>query len=454
MLSIGSSKATKGRCQMSSKSLAGIPSHIRHVLKIFNKVSNAKVSLADERVRNYLVESSSDYRNAIRDKILTCMRKGLPYKPNELAPYINDNLQALFSGDINSDPMENISTRSIFNLKDKNGWIREDQTQITSTQSRSIKKYTDHQAKLIRSFSSYYSPLRKLPKDKLFANTFKWYVRLLEKTPVVFFLKVTNRLFSDYSIAELCKPVSDFREELSKLQNKHIRDALSKSKSMRSYHFTELLNPDLFGLAIKSQYALKHTGDFEEALMSLNWEELNDQSDALCDILSRKRDIKLVNQQLKPVNVDPNRFIRELPLKDIFLQLDSLSVNEVLPYDIIYDDLYMLTIESLIIDQNHDAVMKLIEKYRTDLQLIAVRLSLDSPAIMDFLSSQKASSGISKTHFNSSYEELLLIAKMNHTEDSGDEHYKFADVMKRIGELGLDRVNYGTSNNCIYISGN
>lgn len=437
---------------MSSKTLAGIPSHIRHVLKIFNKVSNAKVSLADDRVRNYIIESSSDYRNAIRDKILTSMKKGLPYKPNELAPYINDNLQALFSGDINSDPLENISTRSIFDLKDKNDLIQ-DQTQITSTQNRSIKKYTDHQANLIRSFSSYYSPLRKVPDDQLFVNSFKWYVRLLEKTPVVFFLKVTNRLFSDYSIAEFNKPVSDFREELSKLQNKHIRDVSSKSKSMRSYHFAELLNPDIFSLAIKSQPALTGTGDFEEALLSLSWEELDNQSDVLCDILSSKRQIKLVNQRLDPVDVDPSQFVRELPLTDLFLQLDSLPVNEVLPYDIIYDDLYMLTIESLIIDQNHDAVMKLLEAYRADLQLISVRLSLDSPAIVDFLDSQKPSSGVPKKHFNSSYEELLLIAKTNHTEDSDNKHYKFANVMKKIGELGLDRVNYGTSNNCIYISG-
>lgn len=437
---------------MSSKSLAGIPSHIRHVLKIFNKVSNAKVSLADDRVRNYLIESSSDYRNAIRNKILTCMRNGSPYKPNELAPYINDNLRALFSGDINSDPLENISTQSIFDLKDKNDLIQDDQTQITSTHNRSIRRYTDHQANLVRSFSSYYSPLRRVPDDQLFANSFKWYVRLLEKTPVVFFLKVTNRLFSDYSIAELNKPVSDFHEELSKLQNKHIRDVSSKSKSMRSYHFTELLNPDLFSLAIKSQSAIKGTGDFEEALLSLSWEELDKESDALCDILSSKREIKLVNQQLEPVDIDPSQFVGELPLKDVFLQLDSLSVNEVVPYDIIYDDLYMLTIESLIIDQNHDAVMKLLEAYRADLQLVAVRLSLDSPAIVNFLNSQKPSSGLPKKHFNSSYEELLLIAKTKHTDDS-DKHYKFANVMKRIGELGLDRVNYGISNNCIYISG-
>ncbi|CCE85324.1 Piso0_004912 [Millerozyma farinosa CBS 7064] len=438
---------------MSSKTLAGIPSHITHVLKIFNKVSNAKVSLADDRVRNYLIESSSDYRNAIRDKILTCMRKGLPYKPNELAPYINDNLQALFSGDINSDPLENISTRSIFDLKDKKDLIQEDQTQITSTQNRSIKKYTDHQANLIRSFSSYYSPLRKVPNEQSFTNSFKWYVRLLEKTPVVFFLKVTNRLFSDYSIAELNKPVSDFREELSKLQKKHISDVSSKTKSTRSYYFTELLNPDLFSLAIKGQSAFKGTADFERALSSLSWEELNNQRDALCDILSSKREIKLVNRQLEPVNVDPRQFVRELPLKDLFLQLDSLSVNEVLPYDIIYDDLYILTIESSIIDQNHDVVMKLLEAYRADLQLIAVRLSLDSPAIIDFLNSQKPSSGVPKKHFKSSYEELLSIAKTNHMANSDDKHYKFANVMKKIGELGLHRVNYGTSNNCIYISG-
>ena len=439
---------------MSNYTLSRLPDHILHIFKIYERASNNALPYKNVRIKNYLQRTTPEYNNFQRQKLLTDKSEKGKFNPNDFPPIISTLIKPIFEGSLDLGELENMRTEDIFKQHQDKKEPREtdnnevDFTPIISSASRTTKNFTDYQAQIASSFAAYFSPYRSVPKVNLIKNSFQWYQRLLNNTPIIFVLRQTNRLFSESSLSQVNKPLNDFKTAIMLLQNSFADES---DKTIRNYHFTDLSTVDLFSLANKSQRHFQSDKDFEKLFASADWKTENNVNDKLSEALVANKSVELTDRSFNTVNVSPHEIINKFPIHKVLKELEYTNVREVFPYDIKYHDYHLLTIENPIIQDDHSKLLNILEAYKNSFEIISVRMGLNNQVINDFFSQKVHASDTVST--SKSYDELLQIAKSRHDE-AGQKRSEISSIdtlMKRLGEFGLVRVEEGFAKNCIYL---
>lgn len=389
------------------------------MLKIYHEISVQESLYPNNEVQTYLRKASKQYCEFQQYKLLN----DHSFKREDFSLILSHSIKPIFAKPIKQNGIESMKTQDLFK-------VRIDQD--SSTGQVVARNYNDYEAKLIMTLASHYNRYTLLPKSKIMYDQFKWYLRLLENTPIFLVLKHENRLFSENSINQFDKLILDMKRQVTKL-------AIDKNKltnSTRSYHFTDLTTYDIFKMAIKSQKYFQNNDDFDSILKTINWNEVSTIKDELITRFS-PHNIQEIDSNLHKVKqseiID---FFKKNRLNRILKDLHKYSLNQVFPYDLQYSSYYVLCIEDSIIEQNHNQLFDLIENL--DFEIIASRLSLSNNLINQFF---KLGVGQSNPI---NYETLLKKAQKTST-------LELETTMKRLGELGLTHVQQGCHNNCIYL---
>lgn len=439
---------------MSNYTLSRLPDHILHIFKIYERASNNALPYKNARIKNYLQRTTPEYYNFQRNKLLTDNSGIGKFNPNDFPPIISTLIKPIFEGPLELGGLENMRTEDIFKQHQDKKVAREtddnisDFTPIISSASRTTKNFSDYQAQIASSFAAYFRPYRSVPNVNLIKNSFQWYQRLLNNTPIIFVLRQTNRLFSESSLSQVNKPLNDFKRAVSLLQNNFADES---DKNIRNYHFTDLSTVDLFSLANKSQRHFQSDKDFDSLFATADWKTQNNVHDKLSEALLANKSVEMTDQSFNTVNVSPHEIISKFPLHKVLKELEYTNVREAFPYDIKYHDYHLLTIENPIMQEDHSELLNILDTYKDSFEIISVRMGLNNQTINDFFSHNIHSSDTIST--SESYDELLEIAKSKH-DGAGKKKSELSSIdtlMKRLGESGLIRVEEGFAKNCIYL---
>jgi len=438
---------------MSNFTLSRLPDHILHIFKIYERASNNILPYKSPRIKKYLQRTTPEYYNFQRNKLLASNSNHGKFNPNDFPPLISKLIKPIFEGPLELGGLEDVRTQDIFKQDQNKKDARETDenisefTPIISTTSRTTKNFTDYQAQIASSFAAYFNPYQSVPNVKLIKNSFQWYQRLLNNTPIIFVLRQTNRLFSEASLSQVNKPLNDLKKAVLLLQNSFTD---GDEKSIRNYHLTDLSTVDIFSLANKSQHYFQSDKDFDKLFETTDWKSQNKVHDKLSEALLLNKKVELTDQSFNAVKVSPHEIISKYPLRKVLKELEYANVRDVFPYDVKYHDYYLLTIENPIIQDDHSELLKILDEYKDSFEIISVRLGLNNQTINDFFSHNVHSSD--SVSSSKSYDELLQIAKSNHDRTGEENEVSNIDrLMKRLGESGLIRVEEGFTKNCIYL---
>lgn len=434
---------------MSKITLDRLPKHVKHMFRIYEGACSSLDPLKAKKLRKYARESSADYENFQRFKLLN--EKSLTNKLDKHAfpPIILSNIANLFEEPLNIGKLEGIPTRDLLKLeKIKSSLYKRVpfETDPIPSETHKTKHYTDYQAHVLNSLASYFKWNRSLPPTKQARNSFLWYLRLLRQTPVILFLKEDNRLFSETSLSEVNKPLQDFQHDLSRLRATYKGH---EEKSTRNYHMTDLVSLDLFDLAIRSQYVFQDEGLFEHNVNNFNWDALDLVQDKLTHFLSCDRSITITDSEFVPVSVDAESLMAKYPFREVIKQAESFPVREVFPYDLKYVDYYILTIENPILNEDHLGLFKLLQSFKDHFHLAAVRIHMRNEYTNKFFHSVAANQ-FSSAFDSGTYNDLLQLAKTRHNSDVV-ENTPLGRLVKLLGEQGLVRVEESPDKSALYL---
>lgn len=445
---------------MSRKTISRLPTHIQDLLSIYSNTGLKSSLYPDETVNNYLLHSSKQYKQFQQYKLK------------------NEYLHEI------SHPLETRSTSSLFKKHIKFDAI---------PSLHKISHHTTYYANLLVTLSSHISPYSS-PPPKL-APSFQWYRNTL-KTPFLLILKYKNRLFShdsvtqnDYFVKKMKLSVNqlgntvgnsvmvgnDRRDSSIELKVGQSGDNLNgnqsgdksndgesggkladgldtsrdntfnpnslfsglkdevpsntfnessknpwSSRPTRTYHFSDLFTYDLFNLAIKSEQVKK------DDLQDIKWSEIDKVSDPLVNSMNSEK-YKFINSRGE--EVEENEVKEYIEAEGV----EKLKTTE-FPYDLEYNNFHILTIEEPVIKENHQELFNLVEN--SEFEVVGARLSLENDFINDFITNF-----FNKSEDRGNYDSLIKEGKSTNMELT----------MKRLGELGLIRVENGCNKNCLYL---
>ncbi|KAK6201603.1 uncharacterized protein RJT21DRAFT_114219 [Scheffersomyces amazonensis] len=417
---------------MSARTFFRIPETIGYVLKIYEKSSN-KISLfPDPDVRKFLRKTSNEYTLYQQSLILNSNTIAF----NDFSTIVGNSIEPLFKKRIKFNTIDDIPTQELFNITPKP--ISDEEDSITSLYSKTTSKTSNFFARIVSTFASATSPQSEVPKVPSIENAFKWYIKLLNNTPIVLILSSKNRLFSSSSLSQIDKPLIDLRRKILEISNK------LETKSFRSYHLTSLELLDIFQLAIKFQnkFYKQNISEFMKILSQINWQE-DIPDDALSNHIKSQERYKIIDKSFKKVDETQfNSFLtydRFVAINDL---LDDREVSDVFLYDLIYSMNYLLCVEEAAINQNYKEILDAIKS--SEFEIIAVRLSLDNQEIIKAISDSSHKSDESSGPMN--YNALLEKAK-----DARQESSNIDKLLKALARQNLIRVEEGCHKNCIYL---
>lgn len=421
---------------MSSHTVNRIPLTIRKFLRIYVLASQKVAGSRSEVVRNYFYHTSDEFRRFQTYKLL---RQNTIHCPN-FPPLMRKLVGPIVDGGLDLGELENLSTDELFNLpKDY------EEMPIYSEYGSTVKNFTNHEAQILSSFASYLNPYKSLPQTKSQRHSFKWYLKLLKNTPVFLILSQRHKLFSETSLYQINKPLIDINSEIIKLGNKLGRELKGES-AKRNYHLTDLATIDIFAMALKSFDSFsKNLGDsFKSVLSEVDWNEIDQRVDQLSDKLFSSKILDIIDTKtgkkiIYPFSLSDN-FGKQYSLLSMRKKLENSNIEEVIPFDMVYNQYYILTIEDPVLHQNHSSLLKLIEK--SDFEVLGARISLENDLINDYLKSS-----LIQHEAILDYESLLQHAAKRHNGSRGNIDY----LMKSLGGLGLTRVEQDFRKNCIYL---
>lgn len=416
---------------MSKHTVSRIPSHVLQILRTYELVSTKTSSYRDKYINEYIKTSNSGYQHFHRSKLF----RHNEYREKDFSYIERKHVGILFEKRLDLGDIESLSTQDIFTSPKT--LTMEDP--IYPNYFNTPKQSTDYYAKLLTLFASHYTPYVSVPPVETVINSFRWYLKLLSNTPVFFVLRQRNRLFSDSSLNQLNKPLSDLKESVRKLGNAFV-SGVNDDTATRNYHLTDLATTDLLQVAIKNNERFMgiEIGTFEEIMQSINWAEYHKKSDSLIEAIAGK-EIMVTDSQLNKIERDQLERLIQIQYFDKALKKAQKGRLMSFPYDIKYDELYLLTIENTILDQDHSAFLLMLEK-SSDFEIIAVRLSLQHPLIYNFF---RESIDLSKKPSN--YTELL------HAAQQPSKINNFSNFMKGLGRLSLVNVEESCDIHSMYL---
>ncbi|OVF09486.1 hypothetical protein A9F13_05g03036 [Clavispora lusitaniae] len=348
-------------------------------------------------------------------------------------PIMSQILAPVFDGPLRLEdddiPVENITQSS-------------SQSLIVSERHRSIRHFTDYQAKVLSTFASAFSPYSVLPRANSAFKSFVWYQRLLLNSPIIFFLKQRQTLLSESSVLFRNHALESLKSSISAISAPY-NTSVQRDQRIRNYHLTDLVSTDIFKLATLAES--KRRVPLEELSSGSFWKNFPSDNRLSQELLNAQKpvlvDTNNIAQSPAVLNDIPNRF----PMRKILRDIESIeSINQikgVFPFDMVYNDIYILTIEHPILQENHSPVIELLEKSK-DFEVIAVRVSSQISDMRDSVIGEESSIEEPTAKFDATYEELLQWAEEKHNQDN-QRVSGIIPVLQKLGQWGFVKVEEG-----------
>lgn len=438
---------------MSQITVNRLPGYVRRLLQVYERCGEQNHQYHDPSVRIHLQKQSDQHRLFIRHKIL---QKRINLSNTDFPPLQKRLVLPMFLKQFSYDYLENHGIDDLFrpeyNQLDSHKLSATDfehqqpssietapiLPRIVSARNISINRYSPYQANLIKSLAAYFSPRRHVPNVLSYNNIFTWFQRLLSYTPVVIILRQPQRLFSEASINQVNYPYSNLQYQVEQLSQGFGNS--DENLGTRAYHLTELVDTDILSLALKSKldydYNMLIAGTNHS---KLNWPKYGLFHDKLSQLLHSCKQVTLLHKE-KPYEGDPNKAFTQDYIDSTMKFVEDNLVSDVFPFDLAYNDYFILTIESAILHANHDDLMKLILDM-SEFDVCAVRLDLNNPLLQKSL---KYSTSTNNTDSNSDYQHLLQSIHKPPTSNVDKLIQSFA-------ELGLTNVSHGINRDSLYL---
>lgn len=432
---------------MSKYTWERIPTALEHAVHIYQTTCQRQIPYPDTLVHNFVKKSSDSYRYFHRNKLLGPEESSInaedfnPMVAKVLAPLIKDPIR-----------LQGIEALSVEEIMAQAGFEMRPLEPLISQKPKSVRNTSNFLANILSSFASTCSPLQALPPNKGAMNSFFWYRKLLASTPIIIFLRQKQRLFAETTILQQNLPYEKLRKDLDSLTHQYRNSSLSNQK-IRNYYFTNLATPDLFRLASLSQDI--NSAKWNDKNFWLNLQKSDPLSDELMD--TQKPHIIGYDKTKPELALNDKSIPRSYPLpelqKKILRQEETPELRSLFPYDVHYSDLYILTIEEPILQEDHEKLLDVLEQNQ-DMEIIAARLMLYFPDITNSLLDASRKSSVRKgiRSQNMNYDELLKMAQETRHEEAQKDNKNFmSNFFERLGRLGLVYVEDGSAKNTINI---
>lgn len=417
---------------MSRHTITRIPSDIQNIFRIYEHACNKFGTVQNLLIRRHLQRAGPYYDRFSRSKLLRQDNHHVIYHPSDFEPVVAEVIAPIFTEPIKLEDNDQFHSRERQTKLHDNA--------LVSEKNISSKQFTDHQAKILSLLASYYSPLSRLPPLKVAFKSFMWYQRLLANTPIMFFLRQKQRLMSDPSLRSANLPLRKFTDDLTKLTSKYINEP-TLDKRVRNYHMTLLTTTDLLDLALKTEAQ----GDLQDENLFADafWETFENANDPLS---GRLREYQLPYVSDHDGN-HPLSGAKSFLVTEVIRSLDTIDdpreYLSAFPFDLSYHELFVLTIEAPVIDEDHSELLNLLERH-TGLEVCAVRLSV---ADNSFLGTMEWILAARDNSTQTTYDQLLNMAKRLRTLDRSG----VPGVLERIGQWGLLEVHESSSGKGLYM---
>lgn len=403
-------------------------------MTLYERTTSYNSAIPDIAVKRNLINTKTDrYQMYLTNQLIT--RKTLA--SDRFPKPVRELVRPLFSEPMIYDDLENLSVNDLFKNEFKNKISLDNDNRLPRILSDSHitnKNFTDYQAQIIKSLAAYYTPHSYVPDVLNLKKVYQWYHRLLTYSPIILFFKQKNRLFSNPSLHQINFPYLRLFEEIENLKSKH-------SDVSRSYHLTELSDIDILQLAIKSQLQFTQNDSYIHNFdpQEIDWASINKIPDKLCHSLYTNKEIDIINNDFSVYNDLPDNIFTTHSMKGLLNPTRIDKIPEIFPYDLVYNDYFILSIEPPILNTDHTALTNILNNFSDDFTCFSARLNLSNTEIKQFFQSKSKDT----SRNNGTYEELLNAASNN------PSHIEI--LTKRLAENGLTKVETGCHKNCIYL---
>lgn len=394
---------------------------------MFKEYKKASERLTDIRgtAKNFIQKSAPLYQTFTRRKLVSNEHNGEPiFNPKDFTRVEADIVKNIFDNPLNLEAEADEFLNKRIEVLYGNPTSEDHQTTLISTRADDRKAMSAYHSRIASNFASYYSPL-EAPFS--FSKSLIWYRRLLANTPIIFFFKQKQHLFSEASLIQYNFAEHTLRENVRQLKKKYFQDD-SLDKRVRNYYFSDLVTTDILSLAINSEN-LKTLP--EECSGSRDFWKLLESSDELIEYI-RRQPRSLFDRELsfEPPEESKN-YSAGKTNKTIGEDLHSKK-------DIEYNDYFILTIEEAVLRDDHSSLLDVIANMN-DIELCAVRINHTKAATEEVIHADKNKP-------KSSYERLLGSAA-----DGGKDRMPLEQLYKRLGEWGFTTVKANNGRSAWYL---
>lgn len=405
---------------MSKHTIARIPGDVLKIFEVFIHASQHFSALEDIKVVNHVRQSSVKNQIIHRTRLL-----GFEHSKDPFGNFA-------YTHDIrNFSPILNRLIAPIFDRRPRGERQFIFQRIVAPTvedpllRVKSGRNFTDRQAQILTSFASYYSPAYSISSKSVSGLSYQWYRRAIRDTPLIIFLKQGKSLLGPDTLLEVDPSIELLQGKLDDLKARYFEIEDPRKRS-RNYHLTNLSQIDIFGLAsgvvqsrehIQAKLGIEQSKRINDDLYRSLWAQFEPHIVDASIHFMKSGDPK-VSDALKAMDLEEvKRKISQL--------LDPSEVRSLFHLDIRFNQIYMLTIEPSIIEDNHHGLMKALESI-PELDILGARLSRSW--LPSLVKADKGDNG-------NTYDELVQSAKSSRAEGGG-----LGEVLRALASLGLVKV--------------
>lgn len=424
---------------MSNKILNRLPPNVQLIFQAYKAESLRSVKTRNASVEWFLKKSTPQYQTVNRQKLVqqSSDLSRFNFNPLDFSPVEAQLVSNIFDGPLNLEQEAEQKLQQLLDSKyGKLLSIPDNESVLISDRADGIKSLSPYHARIQSNFASYYKPLLA---PNSYAKSLAWYRRLLANTPVIFFLKQKQRLFSEPSLAQYNFPLHTLRDSIRKLKKSYHQNNYLEKRT-RNYFFSDLITTEIFAFAVNSEH-LDVIPENEYQSPSF-WSSLHTPDKLVAHLREmQKATVVKTSEHVKDGDqchfeeVDANA----IPVESVRATLGECQKNSVnIPYDIQFNDLYILTIEDSVLRDDHTQLLDILESTE-DIEVTAVRVDRVKAA-----TAAVTNSTASRSHGPKTYDKLLDMV-------STDNQDNVSRLFQRLGEWGLVDVEENQEKSALYL---
>lgn len=424
---------------MSDKILNRLPPVVRLIFQAYRAESLRSSKTPNPIVDSFLKKSSPHYQTFNRQKLVqpNVGSSRFNFNPLDFSPVEAQMVTSVFDGPLDLEKEAEQKLQFLLDRKyGKLPSIPNSETTLISDRENCIKSLSLYHARIQSNFASYYMPLLA---PYSYVKSLTWYRRLLSNTPVIFFLKQKQRLFSEPSLSQYNFPLHTLRDNLRRIKKRYHRDE-TLGKRTRSYYLSDLITTDIFSLAVNSEHLVNIP---ENECNSPSFWSSSDDSDKLVAHILDLQKPRILSIRPQDELAGQSSF-EEIDLGATSIETVTNNLQECrknsskFPYDIEFTDLYILSIENSVLKDDHSQLLDMLESME-DIEVTAVRVDRVKAA-----TSAVSSGSASNSKNPQTYEKLLNMI-------STDRQDSVSSVFQRLGEWGLVDVEENQQGSALYL---